>query len=469
MGLLQVVIQASSQFLDLYTKISDQIDRLCAHIEVLTGSEDLFGDSEAMYELLKTSYVSIIMFWQRVEKECKRGVPNRMARAFVPHSITKIDALVAKIGNTAHSMSQLIPIVKGRLERNEREDAAKERRQAGIFRADISQKYEEEFKRHQEDRKQQRRKDVLDWICAGSSGLNQSNYRHQKQKNTARGAGTCEWLLENEEWKCWVDAQSPASKLLIKADPGVGKSVLASYAVETLPKITPNGSAIIHQYYTIDDEFPALLVYRCLAEQLANELGKLRIDMPEDIHTFTQHGATSARSEDVQKLIESLIEALPVTYVILDGLDEMCETKYRRNDVCDVIKFLQQLTTNRLRVWYSSQSRTWLDSILPSLPSIEVTKALNNSDIEKYLSEKIVSLDRDEINEDLRNSIPRKLCAKADGCFLWASLMLDSIDNKANSLTEIEEIIENELPGDYEQYYQRKMEAIESDHRKDVS
>lgn len=465
-GALKAVIQASSRFLDLYDKINDQIEILCSHLETLTGYEELFGDSSAMQELLQASYVGIFSFWRRVEKECNRGVSNRMLRAVVPFSTAKIDDLVASIGSTADDMSRLIPVVQGRLDRREREDAAEERRLAGIARADqklLSQMYQEDLKKRNEERKLQRQKDVRDWLRGGKSLLNESNFRHQDYKHRARSPGTCEWLLENEKWKSWVDMHSPVSQLSIRAAPGVGKSVLAAYAVNALSGISPDGAAVVYQYYTCDDDFTALLVYRCLAEQLANQLGKHTANMPEDIHTFTQQGGTSARSEDIQTIIRMLVERLPATYVILDGLDEMCETEKRRRDLCDVIDFLQQLASavpNRLRVWYSSQSRACLDSRLTSIPSIEVTKALNSSDIEKYLSMSIVDLDSLELDEGYRNLILQELREKADGCFLWASLMLDSMSN-AITLQMVQQLIDEGLPDNYERYYRRKMESIQ--------
>ncbi|KAL2851425.1 hypothetical protein BJX68DRAFT_266332 [Aspergillus pseudodeflectus] len=465
-GTLRAVIQSSSRFLKLYEVISDQIEALRTHIDTLTGYEELFGDSLAMRELLEASYIGIFRFWRRVEKECNRSVANRMLRAVGPFSTAKLDEIIGSIGKTADDMSRLIPIVKERVDRNERENAAEERRLAGIAREDqklLFQMYEEDLRKRNEERKQQRQKDVRDWLRSGDVLLNESNFRHQDYKQRARSPGTCEWLLDNETWKNWVDIKSPASQLSVRAAPGVGKSVLAAYAVESLPQLSLHGSAVIFQYFTFDDEFPALLVYRCLAEQLANRLGKHTGDMPEDIHCFTQLGATSARSEDVKTVIRMLVERLPATYVVLDGLDEMCESQPRQQELCDVVDFLQELASTRpdsLRLWMSSQSRTCLDSRLNSMPSIEVTKEVNSLDIEKYLSRSIVDLDSLDLDEGYKNLILQELRDKADGCFLWASLMLQSMSN-AITLQMVQQLIDNGLPQNYERYYQRKMDSIE--------
>ncbi|KAL3465574.1 hypothetical protein BJX64DRAFT_285505 [Aspergillus heterothallicus] len=473
-GTLRAVIDSSSRFLELYDKISDQIERLRAHIETLTGYEELFGDSSTMRELLEASYIGIFRFWRRVEKECNRSVANRMLRAVAPFSTAKLNEIVNSIGKTADDMTRIIPIVKERIDRNERENAAEERRLAGIAREDqklLFQMYEEDLKKRNEERKQQRQKDVRDWLRAEDALLNESNFRHQDYKRRARSPGTCDWLLDSEKWKDWVDITSTASQLSIRAAPGVGKSVLAAYAVELLPKLSPDGSAVVCQYFTFDDEFPALLVYRCLAEQLANQLGKNTGDMPEDIHCFTQFGATSASSEDVKVAIRMLVERIPATFVIVDGLDEMCETEARQHELYDVVDFLQALSSeipDRVRLWLSSQARACLDSRLKSIPSIEVTKSVNSQDIENYLSRSIVDLNSLDIDEGYKNLILQELRDKADGCFLWASLMLQSMSN-AITLQMVQQLIDEGLPRSYERYYQRKMESIEPSLREFVS
>ncbi|KAL3473025.1 hypothetical protein BJX99DRAFT_202881 [Aspergillus californicus] len=473
-GCLRAVISCSQRFLELYSKIADQIKRLNDHISVLTLYEDMFGDSSIMQELLQVSYIGIIRFWRRVEKECNRCVTNRMLRAVAPFSTSKIDDIITSIGNTADDMNRLIPVVQERLDRGERENAAEERRLAGIARDEqklLFQMCAEDLKKRNEERKQRRQKEVQDWLRDRDPLLNESNFRHQDNKYRARSPGTCDWLVDHDTMKGWIDGSNPASQLSIQASPGAGKSVLAAYAIEKLAHMSPDGSAVIYQYFTFDDEFPTLLVYRCLAEQLANRLGKHTADMPEDIHTFTQQGATVAKGEDVKTVFKMLLERTPMTYIFLDGLDEMCETEARRNALSDVLDFLQELATqmpHRVRLWCSSQSRTCLDTRLSSLPTIEVTKNLNSGDIETYLSNTIVDLDSLDLDQGYKNLILEEVREKADGCFLWASLMLQSMSN-AITLQMVQELIEDGLPQSYERYYQRKMEAIEPSLREFVS
>lgn len=447
-GCLRAAVDCYKRYLELYEKIDDQIKHLNTHINVLTEYEELFGHSSTMQELLQASYIDIIRFWRRVEKECNRCVYNRMARAVVPFSTSKLDGIIASIGKNADRMSLLVPAVQERLQRGERENAAEERRLAGLAREEqiaLFQFHAEELKRRNEERKGQREWDVRKWLLGGASFLNESNFRHHGQNTGSRSPGTCEWLFEDDAMKAWLHRDHPASQLWVKACPGVGKSVLSAYAIEKVAQISPDNSAIIYQYYTVDEEFSAIQVYRCLAEQLADRLWTIIGDMPEDIHAYTQRSATSGKAEDVKAVIGMLVEKISTTYVFLDGLDEECDKGPRWHQLADVLDFfmgLASLKPQGLRLWCSSQHRTSLDPRLKEISSIEVTERLNSHDIEICLSERMSDLDNLELDQGYRTLILQDLREEADGCFLWASLMLHWMSNAPTLRTVQERSVE---------------------------
>ena len=165
--------QSSKRFLALYETIKDQLGRLKRHLECLTEYEELYGESGIMQELLQLSYINVIRFWCRVEKECTRcskfnmargknsipthAVANRMGRALASFSTSKLDGIVERIEQNSSDISKLIPIVQERVLRGEREDAVEERRLAGIARAEQSAF----FRQQQEERKLEKKRMVL--------------------------------------------------------------------------------------------------------------------------------------------------------------------------------------------------------------------------------------------------------------------------------------------------------------------
>jgi hypothetical protein len=473
-GCIKATIQCSSRFLDLYDKISNQLGNLKTHIEVLTAYEELFGESSTMQELLQDSYVDVIRFWRRVEKECTRCIANRMARAIASFSVIKLDEIILSIDKNAERIALLVPAVQERLARGEREDAAEERRLAGIARDEqklLFEMHAEELKKRNEERKRARKTDLGRWLLSGAPQVNESNHRHQEQNTRCRNTKTCTWILNEELFINWLDPTAASPVLWVKAAPGVGKSILTAYAIEEIQNSSQGTAATCFQYYSFDEEFSALQVLRALAEQLSNRLWEQTSDIPEDIHALTQKSTTSSKTGDVEDVLRQLIKRITMTYVFLDGLDEECDNGPRWRQLKHVLNFLTDLAMYEklpIRIWCSSQPRTCVDGELQLYPTLHVTPHLNERDIERYLKDRITVLDDLELDEGYQNLVLTDLRSRADGCFLWASLMLDSITN-ASSLQAIQEYINEGLPTDYERYYMKKLESIATKDRALVS
>jgi len=309
------------------------------------------------------------------------------------------------------------------------------------------------------------------WLKCGSSELNQSNHRRHDWRLKKRSPGTCSWLLSHQTFKDWIDSESDTPTLWLKASPGVGKSIICAYAVqEVAQSSTPACS--VYQYYTFDDVFTALQVYRAIAEQLATLLWIELEDMPEEIHAFTLRSSECKQEQDAKDLIRMLLARLPPTYLFLDGLDEECDDGRRLDELWGTLKFFIGLTEDEnlnFRLWCSSQDRKDLYPILENFSVIEVNKDIIGNDIEHYLSTSInTKLNKLELDLGYQNLILKDLRGQADGCFLWAALMLDWISN-TRDLEAIQTKVNDGLPKDVEKYYQAKIKGIPESERSFVS
>lgn len=65
-------------------------------------------------------------------------VVSAMLRSIASFSTTKLDKILAQLRQDADDVEKLVPIVQERIARGERENAAEERRLAGIARAELS-------------------------------------------------------------------------------------------------------------------------------------------------------------------------------------------------------------------------------------------------------------------------------------------------------------------------------------------
>ncbi|TGO22714.1 hypothetical protein BPAE_0157g00010 [Botrytis paeoniae] len=470
-GCMKVVIDTSKRYLNLYDDIKNQLEDITLQLNVLTEFEELFGDSKTMQELLQMTYIDVIRFWVRVDKECHRCVANRMGRALSSFSTSKLDVTIKDIEKNANRVSKLVPVVQERVQKGEREDAAEERRLAGIARDQQSAFIEqqlEEMKLRAIARKSGRQKDVRNWL-RGHSTLNESNFRRQEQYLRKRSPDTCSWLFSHDEFENWKKPDSKSPVLWVRAVPGAGKSVLTAFTQSTFQ--TNLSLCSLHQYYSFDEIFSSLQVYCAIAEQLANRLWMHLEDKPEDIHAFTQRTSTAFMIGDVKTFICMSLSRLPPSYLFLDGLDEECDSGPRWEALSDALSFFIELTRDKsyqFKLWCSSQDRTDLKKLLKDCAVIEVTKDINSADIELYLSKSILKLDSLDLDEGYQNLILQDLRQRADGCFLWASLMLDSVSS-AVTLSAVQYQVQEGLPKDYENYYQNKIDKIEASHKSFVS
>ena len=131
-----------------------------------------------MQKILENSYINVIRFWRRVEKECNRcsklvpchrqearlkdiKLANRIGRALASFSTSKLDDIIKSMNLDASECRGFVPIVQERLQRGEREDAAEERRLAGIAREEQGAF----IKQQQEERRLQTKRKILTAFC----------------------------------------------------------------------------------------------------------------------------------------------------------------------------------------------------------------------------------------------------------------------------------------------------------------
>ena len=462
-GSLKAVIQCSNRYLGLYDTIRTQLNALTNQLARLSWYEELFGHSLAMQDCLKQSYVNLLRFWSRVEKECRHCAISAMLRSVASFSTAKLDKILEQLRQDADDIDKLVPVVRERLEKGERDDAAEERRLAGISRAEISTFIQEQrvdkFQRDL-DRKRTRQKEVREWL----RGCNESNIRQQARNVGSRQAGTSEWLLKDSRFLDWADKSSPKPTVWLYGAPGMGKSVTCASAVEQLKGMDPSCAVAFH-YYRFDEECTALTTYRNLAEQLFDQLWHQVDDVPDNVHAQIQ--SSNQDPDKIKQFIELLATMFSVTYILLDGLDEECDRKLKWTEALDVLIFFEGLTAKvpcSVRLWCSSQDRLCVRNKLKHFPTINMDQHLTGQDIEMYLSQALSVLDIGEVDPGTEAMVLEDLKGKANGNFLWAHLMVQSLEQAAN-FDDVVRRIQEGLPLDLNRYYERIFQRVNIEQR----
>lgn len=453
-GVLKLVIDGLSRFIDLIDKIKAEVLSLSAQLRRLILYDELYGQSLDMQALLFSSYKNVFRFWCRVDKECSRCGLNTLLRASTSFSIRKLQGIVDDLKKDADQIEKVAAIIEGQYAGTERVEASfercenrKERDEGSAWR-----------KQMQSDR-------IRSWL--GGQTVNESTlHRHRNNLDVnrhANGFPTCEWLFKDSQFQDWIQGTSSKPILWLFAGPGSGKSVLCSHAVEYTRNLGDAQARSLH-FYEFDNEHTAIVTARNLAIQLLEDYWLLNKDVPDDLQSTSQK--SSADLINVFEFIRVLIGKLPKVYIFLDGLDEEC-TMARWKEAIKIVDFvglLAETSPKTVRVWYSSQDRPIIRQQLESHLVLNVKEQLRVA-VDEHISLKVPGIRNPEVDNDTRTWILTELKQRADGNFLWASLMLKTIENEVGSFDEMELFIKEGLPKDLDAYYRRIVSRYEKRER----
>lgn len=248
----------------------------------------------------------------------------------------------------------------------------------------------------------------------------------------------------------WVKPKSQDRVLRIYAQPGSGKSTLCSHAIAHVEAL-PTSPAVIFQFFHFDQETTVRQLRYNLAAQLLNEYWRRNKSIPDNIRLNT----TKAKDDSglVLGLILSLIQKFPRVYVFIDGLDEEAETT-RQKDVLIFVLGLSKAFPKNVRLWFSSQDRMVFKNLLYDCVSVDIHSQLKTA-VKGYLCEALPGLCNLPLDESTHNWALKELQERADGHFLWATLMIKDIQRSIPSIGQLKKYILTGLPKDINEYYKR--------------
>ncbi|KAI1105315.1 hypothetical protein F4804DRAFT_304514 [Jackrogersella minutella] len=290
--------------------------------------------------------------------------------------------------------------------------------------------------------------------------------------------GTCTWLFNRHEFTEWIAPESKHPILWLNGKHGAGKTVLCSKAIDHL-ETTQESLVIIHQFLSNDDYIPKNRLLRIFSTELLHHILKQRtIALPTSIKPFLN--VRKNESSKLEELIDCLILELPLTYIFIDGLDEVESSIQKRHssvsdrshweqDVQELMSFLFRkavLRPEKLRVWCSSQSlprirnHLYNDNWRHALLEIGMATGDTKSDIKKYLMSSI-SESTDPMGSMFAELfVGAALATEVEGSFLWASSMLRDLKMRADTPHDLIELARQGLPSRMSEVYQQVINRI---------
>ncbi|KAK9774282.1 putative Ankyrin repeat protein [Seiridium cardinale] len=263
--------------------------------------------------------------------------------------------------------------------------------------------------------------------------LHTSDYVAHKRRNIRAVQGTCLWLFRHRDYISWAEEAGP-SLLWISADPGCGKSNICFFFFKADSDEQRSAvhaiSALLHQLYTRQ---PELI-------EFAQEMLQLPGHHVKRLTTLWRILASSADRHQARQ-----------TVCIIDGLDE-CEESSRRDLISLISQYftdgedqaghgrqLKLLITSRpdnsIKTAFDRKHRSLEGSIHQRLKMIRLkgedeTDAIS-ADVELVVKDAINDLIDRGLPQDLLAEVEEQIIARADRTFLWTSLIIDLLKERA--------------------------------------
>ncbi|KJK73966.1 hypothetical protein H634G_10755 [Metarhizium anisopliae BRIP 53293] len=311
-------------------------------------------------------------------------------------------------------------------------DIAKEHNQVAQEQRDVAKELLQTGKEFAEERlsKEERKCHQLFRLTTSTKD---ATYEWYKDRVGDRVEGTCQWFLQHDNFQKWLKQES--GPLLVSADPGCGKSVLAKYLIETY---LPRSATICYFFFKDQDQNTVRQALCALLHQLfSHKLSLIK-------HAMTQYSkdgqglvnSTNSLWEVLRKAVKDP-QAGPVI-IVLDALDECAESEFAdlmrriekqcRNDQLGYGK-LKYLLTSRPYEQIVSKFR----GLLRSFPNIHIPAEEGSETITREVNQVIAHRvgqlsEKKKLSPQIEGHLKKKLQETTNRTYLWVDLVFDCLD-----------------------------------------
>ncbi|KAF2818592.1 purine and uridine phosphorylase [Ophiobolus disseminans] len=271
-----------------------------------------------------------------------------------------------------------------------------------------------------------------------AKGEKDATYEWFKDRIEERVQGTCNWLTDHENFKQWLKQDS--GPLLVSADPGCGKSVLAKYLIDSfLPgQALPRTVTICYFFFKEQDQNTVRQALCALLHQLFSQKPNL---IHHAIKEYENNGESLINAAQSLWTILRLVMQDPETgpvITILDALDECAEfddlmrnleAHFRTNQLsCGYWKCL--LTSRPYRQIVSKFQGLLADFPRIHIPGEESSETISH-EIHRVIEYKVNQLaEKKELSDQVKNHIADQFLKIPHRTYLWVYLVFDNLESE---------------------------------------
>ncbi|KAH8651708.1 hypothetical protein BGZ61DRAFT_524570 [Ilyonectria robusta] len=294
-------------------------------------------------------------------------------------------------------------------------------------------------------------------------------YEWYKDRVEERVEDTCMWFLKHEHFQTWLNQES--GPLLVSADPGCGKSVLAKYLID---HGLPRSTTICYFFFKDQDQNTVRQALCALLHQLFSQKSSL---IEHAMTQFRKDGKGLINStESLWKVLRNAIkdpQAGPVI-MVLDALDECAESEFAdlmrnvesqfRSDHLGHDKLKYLLTC---RPYYQIVSK--FRGLLEAFPNIRIPgeeeSETISQEVNHVITRRINQLWRKKrLSPQIKSHLEKRLQGTTHRTYLWVYLVFNYLerDDFKKTLKGVESTIAT-LPRSINEAYEQILNKTKED------
>ncbi|KAF2116888.1 hypothetical protein BDV96DRAFT_37679 [Lophiotrema nucula] len=292
--------------------------------------------------------------------------------------------------------------------------------------------------------------------------LSSWNFRErQRDIMSVRVKDTGDWFLRSKEYTDWLAAKP--STLLCRGPPGVGKSVLASLAIDHLGKSLTTDCRVIGYFCDYTDLSKNR--YQDLLGSLLQQLIQRQCSTWQSIKAthaeYRQEGRASV--EALLSLLREEVKSYQRVHVVLDAFDEWSTDPKVLSSLLSDLRSIGP----RLGVLVTARPLAYIDELFERDATVDIIPP--RTDFETYVHSRIANHPRFHALKDdfkLQSMTQDIVVKKCEGLFLLARLQMDELLQRRQKTSYIETL--QQLPKTPDALYDTTMARIDDQPTEDA-
>ncbi|KAJ5552461.1 hypothetical protein N7494_001839, partial [Penicillium frequentans] len=263
-----------------------------------------------------------------------------------------------------------------------------------------------------------------------TTGINGTVYDWYKDRVEARAEGIGEWLINHDNFQKWLGQNS--GPLLVLAEPGYGKSVLARYLIDDL---LPRSSTICYFFFKDQDQNTAKQALCALLHQLFSHKPPL---IEHAMEVFKKNGRNLIQSTaSLWSIFEKATRDPQAgsVIIVLDAMDECAEPDF--NELMHNIKRqihsvqsdhrkLKILLTSRPYNQMMEQVKDLHNTFPISLIKGEEMAERSSQELSHVIQHRAKKLSEEKgLSEEVGTHLALKLIESTGITYLWVNLLFE--------------------------------------------